>query len=38
HYTVIESDGFRTLAEGQKVEFEAKPGPKGLSATRVKSA
>ena len=38
HYTVIEGDGFRTLAEGQKVEFEAKPGPKGLSATRVTAA
>lgn len=33
HYSVIESKGFRTLAEGQKVEFEAKEGERGLQAT-----
>ncbi len=35
HYSVIKSDGFRTLAEGQTVNYEAKRGPKGLQATEV---
>lgn len=35
HYSVIEGDGFRTLAEGQTVEFESQDGPKGLQATKV---
>lgn len=35
HYSVIKSDGFRTLAEGQVVSFEATRGPKGLQATEV---
>jgi len=35
HYSVIKSDGFRTLAEGQAVSFEATRGPKGLQATEV---
>ena len=30
------SDGFRTLAEGQKVEFEVTKGPKGLNAANVR--
>jgi CspA family cold shock protein len=30
------TDGFRTLAEGQKVEFEVKKGPKGLQAENVR--
>jgi CspA family cold shock protein len=36
HYSTIEGKGFRTLAENQKVEFEAKSGPKGPQATVVK--
>ncbi len=36
HHTAIQSEGFRTLAEGQKVEFEVKKGPKGLQAANVK--
>src|SRR3989304_4807373 len=32
HHTAIQADGFRTLAEGQKVEVEVKKGPKGLQA------
>lgn len=36
HYSVIEGQGFRTLAENQKVEFEVKAGPKGPQATMVK--
>ena len=35
HYTCIEGDGFRTLSEGQDVEFETKEGDKGLQALRV---
>lgn len=35
HYSVIQGDGFRTLKEGQNVEFEAQDGPKGLQATKV---
>ena len=35
HYTAIEGDGFRTLSEGEEVEFEMKEGEKGLQASRV---
>ncbi|WP_455218710.1 cold-shock protein, partial [Kaarinaea lacus] len=35
HYSAIQSDGFRSLAEGQAVSFEVENGPKGLQATSV---
>lgn len=35
HYSVIQGEGFKTLAEGQTVEFEVTQGPKGLQATKV---
>lgn len=35
HYSVIQSDGFKKLEDGDKVEFEAERGPKGLQATSV---
>jgi CspA family cold shock protein len=38
HHTSIMMDGFRTLTEGQKVEFEVVPGPKGLQAQNVRAA
>ena len=35
HYSQIAGDGFRTLEEGQPVQFELKEGPKGLFAENV---
>lgn len=35
HYSVIDMDGYKSLAEGQQVEFETTEGAKGLQATRV---
>lgn len=35
HYSAIDGDGFKTLIEGQEVEFEVKDGPKGLQAANV---
>ena len=35
HYSAIQSDGFRTLDEGQEVEFSIEQGPKGLQAAQV---
>lgn len=35
HYSVIESDDWKTLTEGDVVQYELKEGPKGLSASKV---
>ena len=35
HFTGIEMDGYRTLKEGQSVQFEAVEGARGLQATNV---
>lgn len=35
HHTAIQSDGYRTLEEGQAVEFEVTQGAKGEQATNV---
>lgn len=35
HYSVISGEGFKTLDEGEKVEYEAEKGPKGMQATKV---
>ncbi|AII74937.1 MULTISPECIES: cold-shock protein [Bifidobacterium] len=35
HYSAIQSDGFKTLDEGDKVEYQVEQGPKGLQATEV---
>jgi CspA family cold shock protein len=37
HYSAIQAEGYRTLAEGQAVEFEVRKGPKGLQAENVTS-
>ena len=35
HFSAIQSDGYRSLNEGQAVEFEVTTGPKGLQAANV---
>jgi CspA family cold shock protein len=35
HFSAIQMDGFKTLAEGQEVQFEVKTGDKGLHAANV---
>ncbi len=35
HFSAIKSEGFRTLQEGQMVEFTVEKGPKGLQAAEV---
>jgi len=35
HYSAIQSDGYRSLEEGQAVEFTVEQGPKGLQAADV---
>ena len=37
HQSAITSDGFRSLAEGAKVSYEAEQGPKGPSAANVRA-
>ena len=36
HHSVIEGQGFKTLQDGEAVEFEFEEGPKGAKATRVR--
>jgi CspA family cold shock protein len=36
HYSAIQTQGFRSLDENQKVEFEIAQGPKGLQAENVR--
>jgi CspA family cold shock protein len=38
HYTAISGEGFKTLKEGEEVEFEVTEGPKGPQASNVMKA
>ena len=38
HYSAIQAQGFKSLAEGDKVEFEVTKGPKGLQASNVRKS
>jgi len=38
HYSAIQSEGYKTLNEGQRVEFTIIQGPKGLAASNVIAA
>lgn len=35
HFSAIQSDGFKSLDEGQKVEFDIEQGQRGLQATNI---
>ena len=35
HYSAIEMEGYKTLTEGQEVEYELEQGPKGPKATHI---
>jgi len=37
HHSAIEADGFKSLHEGQRVEFVIEQGPKGPAAAQVRS-
>jgi len=37
HFSAIESSGFKTLAEGQSVNFDVASGPKGLQASNIRA-
>lgn len=38
HFSAIQMNGYRSLEEGQQVEFEVQEGPKGLQAASVRPA
>lgn len=38
HHSVIQGEGFKTLNEGEAVSYDVEKGPKGLTATNVRSA
>ncbi len=38
HFSAIQGEGFKTLAEGERLEFDVTRGPKGLQAANVRKA
>jgi len=36
HFSAIEMDGYKTLKQGQPVEFDVTEGPKGLTASKIR--
>jgi CspA family cold shock protein len=38
HFSAVEMDGYKSLKEGQAVQYEAEPSAKGLKATKVTNA
>lgn len=38
HYSAIEMDGYKTLTEGQEVDYELEQGPKGPKASHIKGS
>ena len=38
HFSAIEGDGYRSLDEAQRVEFDVERGPKGPQATKIRAA
>jgi CspA family cold shock protein len=38
HFSAIQSQGFKTLAEGQRVNFDVTTGPKGQQASNIRAA
>jgi CspA family cold shock protein len=38
HFSAIQGEGFKTLAEGEQVDFDVTRGPKGLQASNVRKA
>ena len=38
HYSAVQGDGFKSLAEGDRVVFDVTRGPKGLQASNVRKA
>lgn len=38
HFSAIQAEGYKSLEEGQSVEFEVTKGPKGLQAANVRPA
>ena len=38
HFSAIQMDGFKSLTEGQKVQFQVAAGPKGKQATNIMAA
>ena len=38
HHSAIQGEGFKTLAEGERLEFDVTRGPKGLQAANVRKA